>query len=81
MAAARIAGDGRPWMCGDQFTMADLAVYQTLWFLTDRSDRLSGISDGFMTIAAWKEFIVFHEDEQFRPKGDCGCPRLITNAM
>lgn len=45
--------DGRRWICGTQFSVADLALYHAIWFLTDRSDRLSHELADFGAIAGW----------------------------
>ncbi|MGY3494271.1 glutathione S-transferase family protein [Bradyrhizobium sp. USDA 4502] len=45
--------NGRPWLCGEQFSVADLAVYHALWFLTDRSERLAHELDRFESIRSW----------------------------
>jgi glutathione S-transferase len=46
-------GDGRPWICGKNVTVADLAVFHAMWFLTDRSPRLSHEFDRFELIRHW----------------------------
>jgi glutathione S-transferase len=33
--------DGREWICGPAVTIADLAVYHALWFITGRTQRLA----------------------------------------
>jgi len=45
--------DGRRWICGDCFTAADLAVYHTMWFMTDRSQRLAYEFAAFEALDAW----------------------------
>lgn len=45
--------DGRPWLCGAHFSVADLSVYHTLWFLTDRSQRLTHEFDGLEAVKGW----------------------------
>ena len=45
--------DGRPWICGDPFTVADLAIYHGMWFLTDRSQRLAHEFDRLPLLRAW----------------------------
>jgi hypothetical protein len=45
--------DGRTWICGDRFTVADLAVFHALWFLTDRSARLAHELECFSAIRSW----------------------------
>jgi hypothetical protein len=42
----------RPWM-GNAPTVADLAVYHPLWFLTARTQRLAFELEPFGRIAAW----------------------------
>jgi len=46
-------GDGRPWLCGERFTVADLAVFHAMWFLTDRSSRLAHEFDRFESLRVW----------------------------
>ena len=46
-------GDGRPWLCGERFTVADLAVFHAMWFLTDRSSRLAYEFDRFESLRVW----------------------------
>lgn len=45
--------DGRDWICGRQFSVADLAIYHAIWFLTNRSDRLAGETKSFPLIIRW----------------------------
>lgn len=45
--------DGRDWICGRHFSIADLAVFHPIWFLTDRSDRLSRETEPFTGIRRW----------------------------
>jgi glutathione S-transferase len=45
--------DGRPWLCGAKFTVADLAVYHAAWFLTDRSLRLAHELERFELLRSW----------------------------
>ncbi|KRR19442.1 glutathione S-transferase family protein [Bradyrhizobium retamae] len=45
--------DGRPWICGTNVTVADLAVFHAMWFLTDRSPRLSHEFDRFELLRQW----------------------------
>lgn len=45
--------DGREWICGDEFSVADLAVYHPLWFITDRTDRLQHELAPYPAIKAW----------------------------
>jgi hypothetical protein len=40
-AVESMLGDGRAWIAGDAPTIADLAVYHALWFITARTDRLA----------------------------------------
>lgn len=47
--------DGRAWIYGDQFTVADLSVFHALWFLTDRSNRLAHELDRFSAVRNWLE--------------------------
>jgi glutathione S-transferase len=49
----KMLADGRPWICGHDFSVADMAVYHAIWFLTDRSDRLANLLDEFSCLAAW----------------------------
>jgi glutathione S-transferase len=45
--------DGRDYLLGAQPTVADLAVYHPLWFLTARTQRLAFELEGYPRIAAW----------------------------
>ncbi|NOJ39102.1 glutathione S-transferase family protein [Bradyrhizobium australiense] len=47
--------DGRTWICGDRFTVADLSVFHALWFLTDRSDRLAHELQRLSAVRSWME--------------------------
>ncbi|MGB3447115.1 MAG: glutathione S-transferase family protein [Xanthobacteraceae bacterium] len=47
--------DKRQWICGDQFSIADLALYHPLWFITDRSDRLKHELAPYGAIQAWMQ--------------------------
>jgi glutathione S-transferase len=47
--------DGRDWILGAQPTVADLAVYHPLWFLTARTQRLAFELAPFPRIGAWME--------------------------
>ncbi|MCX7272463.1 MAG: glutathione S-transferase family protein [Burkholderiales bacterium] len=47
--------DGRDWILGAQPTVADLAVYHPLWFLTARTQRLAFERAPFPRIGAWME--------------------------
>ena len=40
-AIESMLGDDRQWIAGDAPTVADLAVYHALWFITARTDRLA----------------------------------------
>jgi hypothetical protein len=44
---------GRSWLCGDRFSVADLAVFHAVWFLCDRSLRLAHELDRFSSLKAW----------------------------
>jgi hypothetical protein len=46
-------GDGRAWIAGDAPTIADLAVYHALWFITARTDRLAHELAPYARIRAW----------------------------
>ncbi|MEH2595050.1 glutathione S-transferase [Bradyrhizobium sp. AZCC 1577] len=60
-------GDGRPWICGHNFTVADLAVFHAMWFLTDRSPRLSHEFDRFERLRMWMERMRDFGHGQSRP--------------
>jgi glutathione S-transferase len=47
--------DGRDYLLGAQPTVADLAVYHPLWFLTARTQRLAFELAPFPRIAAWMQ--------------------------
>jgi glutathione S-transferase len=47
--------DGRDYLLGAQPTVADLAVYHPLWFLTARTQRLAFELAPFARIAAWMQ--------------------------
>lgn len=47
--------DQREWICGERFSIADLAVYHPLWFITDRSDRLKHELTPYRAIQAWMQ--------------------------
>lgn len=47
--------DKREWICGDQFSIADLALYHPLWFITDRTDRLKHELAPYRAIQAWMQ--------------------------
>jgi glutathione S-transferase len=47
--------DRRSWICGDRFSVADLAVYHAVWFLTDRSARLAHELTPFTALCGWRE--------------------------
>src|SRR4029453_2851292 len=44
---------GRDWIAGSNTTVADLAVYHALWFLTARSERLEHELKPYRCIARW----------------------------
>jgi glutathione S-transferase len=44
---------GGPWICGKQFTEADLAVYHAMWFVTDRTERLSHELTPYGSLQTW----------------------------
>lgn len=52
-AVEAMLADGRPWILGNAPTVADLAVYHPLWFLTARTQRLAFELEPFGRIAAW----------------------------
>lgn len=52
-AVDAMLADGRPWILGDVPTVADLAVYHPLWFLTARTQRLAFELEPFARIADW----------------------------
>ncbi|MFG3593148.1 glutathione S-transferase family protein [Bradyrhizobium sp. RDI18] len=45
--------DGRPWICGPNVTVADLAIFHAMWFLTDRSSRLAHEFNRFELLRQW----------------------------
>jgi len=45
--------DGRAWIAGDAPSVADLAVYHSLWFITARTDRLAHELEPYPRIQAW----------------------------
>ena len=45
--------DGRDWATGTAVTVADFALYHTLWFLTARTDRLAFELENCLHIQAW----------------------------
>lgn len=47
--------DGREWIRGDQFSIADLALYHPLWFVTDRTDRLQHELAPYRAIQTWMQ--------------------------
>jgi glutathione S-transferase len=49
-----LLSDGRDWIAGPAVTVADLAVYHALWFLTARTDRLGFELDGCIRIREWR---------------------------
>ncbi len=48
-------GDGRSWLCGERFSVADLAVFHAMWFLTGRSPRLAHEFDRLPRLKSWKD--------------------------
>lgn len=52
-AVEAMLADGRAWILGDVPTVADLAVYHPLWFLTARTRRLAFELEPFVKINAW----------------------------
>jgi glutathione S-transferase len=48
-----LLSDGREWIAGPAVTVADLAVYHALWFLTARTDRLAFELDALPRIGDW----------------------------
>lgn len=51
----QMLADRRRWICGDRFSVADLAVYHAVWFLTDRSDRLAHELTPFAALCGWRQ--------------------------
>lgn len=49
----QLLSDGRHFIAGPVATVADFAVYHTLWFVTDRTDRLAFELQPYKAIAAW----------------------------
>lgn len=47
--------DRREWICGARFSIADLALYHPLWFITDRTDRLQHELAPYHAIQAWMQ--------------------------
>jgi glutathione S-transferase len=45
--------DGCDWLAGPAVTVADLAVYHALWFITGRTDRLAYEIAPYSRIVAW----------------------------
>ncbi len=45
--------DGRPWIAGDDVTVADFACYHALWFITGRTGRLAHELAPYPRIAEW----------------------------
>jgi glutathione S-transferase len=45
--------DRGPWICGKQFTVADLALYHAMWFVTDRTERLSHELTPYRALQSW----------------------------
>jgi glutathione S-transferase len=50
---AEVLAGGRDWIAGPAPTVADLAVYHALWFLTARSERLAFELKPYPLIARW----------------------------
>ncbi|MGY3492508.1 glutathione S-transferase family protein [Bradyrhizobium sp. USDA 4502] len=48
-----LLADGRQWICGTNVTVADLAIFHAMWFLTDQSPRLSHEFDRFERLREW----------------------------
>jgi glutathione S-transferase len=48
-----LLSDGRSWIAGDATSVADLAVYHALWFLTARTDRLAHELAPYPRIRDW----------------------------
>jgi glutathione S-transferase len=46
-------GDSRAWIAGDAPTIADLAAYHALWFITARTDRLAHELAPYARIREW----------------------------
>ena len=52
-AVESMLGDDRAWIAGDAPTIADLAVYHALWFITARTERLAHELAPYGRIRAW----------------------------
>jgi len=52
-AVESMLADGRAWMAGDAPTVADLAVYHALWFITARTERLAHELAPYARIRDW----------------------------
>lgn len=52
-AVDSMLADGRAWIAGDAPTIADLAVYHALWFITARTDRLAHELAPYARIRDW----------------------------
>jgi glutathione S-transferase len=52
-AVESMLADGRAWIAGDAPTIADLAVYHALWFISARTDRLAHELAPYKRIADW----------------------------
>ncbi|MGE3649757.1 MAG: glutathione S-transferase family protein [Reyranellaceae bacterium] len=52
-AIESMLADGRAWIAGDAPTIADLAVYHALWFVTARTERLAHELAAYGRIRAW----------------------------
>lgn len=48
-----LLSDGREFIAGPVISIADFAVYHPLWFITDRTDRLSDEIKPYKCIATW----------------------------
>lgn len=48
-----LLSDGREFIAGPVTTVADFAVYHTLWFITDRTERLAFELRPYRRITAW----------------------------
>ncbi len=49
----QLLSDGRSWVAGMKVSIADLAVYHALWFMTARTDRLSFELDDCVHTREW----------------------------
>ncbi len=48
-----LLADGRSWITGSHPSFADFSVYHTLWFITDRTDRLAHLLAPHARISDW----------------------------